>query len=91
MVEPFAPTIDSSSTADNNGPESEGLFGCFPVWGLVDFDCRSEFATFVAVFVTRCLEVMPFVFRHFSGVFAEPRNKVSAQNALQGTALYLGD
>ena len=54
MVEPFPSTIDPSSAAGNDGPESEGLFGCFPVRGLVDFDCRSEFAKFVAVFVMRC-------------------------------------
>ena len=52
MVEPFAPTIDPSSAAGNHGPESEGLFGCFSVCGLVDFDGRSEFTKFVAVFVT---------------------------------------
>ena len=91
MVEPFAPTIDSSSTADNNGPESEGVLGCFPVWSLVDFDCRSEFAQFVAVFITRCWKVMPFVFRHFSRVFAGPITKFSAQHALKGAGLYLSD
>ena len=55
------------------------------------FDCRSEPAKFVAVFVTRCLYVMLFLFRHFSGVFAEPRTEFSAQHALKGAGLYLGD
>ena len=53
MVEPFAPTIDPSSAAGDDGPESEGLFGCVPIWSLVDFDCCSEFTKFVAIFVTR--------------------------------------
>ena len=52
MVEPFAPTIDPSSAAGDDGPKSEGFFGYVPVGGLVDFDCRSELATFVATFVT---------------------------------------
>ena len=54
MVEPFAPTIDPSSAARDDGPKSEGLFGCVLVGGLMDFDCRSEFFEFVAIIVTHC-------------------------------------
>ena len=91
VVKPFAPTIDPSSAAGDNGPKSEGLFGYVPVGGLVDFDCRSEFAQFVAVFVARRSKVVPFVFRYFVRVFAEPRTNFSEQHALKGAGLYLGD
>ena len=50
----------------------------------MDFDCRSEFAQFVAVFVVRCSQVVPFVFRYFVRVFAEP-----AQHTLKGAGAYL--
>ena len=89
VVEPFAPTIDPSSAAGDDGPKSEGLFGYFAVGGLVDFDCRSEFAEFVAVFVARCSQVVTFVFRYFVRVFAEPRTEFSAQHTLKGAGACL--
>ena len=91
MVKPSAPTIDPGSTAGNNRPEYEGVLGYFPVWSLMDLNCCSEFAYFVAVFITCCSKVMSFVFGHFSGVFAAPRTEFSAQHALKGAGLYLGD
>ena len=58
MVEPFAPTIDPSSAAGNDGPKAEWLFGCVPVGGLMDFDCHSEFAKFVAIGSAFCAQAL---------------------------------